>query len=84
MIKKIANKLTGKTTVKEAEAKKATAKTEKTTSAKRTTKKAAPEALLALIEKKAYELFQERGFGHGDDQSDWYEAEKIVSKKSKK
>ena len=77
MIKKIASKL------KEKSSGKATA-VKKTTSAKRTIKKTAQEGQLALIEKKAYELFQERGFGHGDDQSDWYEAEKIVSKKSKK
>jgi hypothetical protein len=34
--------------------------------------------LRSLIEKKAYELFVERGYTNGDDQGDWYKAEKLV------
>jgi hypothetical protein len=34
--------------------------------------------LHSLIEKKAYELFIERGYANGDDQGDWYKAEKLV------
>jgi len=30
------------------------------------------------IEKKAYELFEQRGFQHGLDQQDWFEAERII------
>jgi hypothetical protein len=31
----------------------------------------------------AYDLFEQRGYNHGDDQSDWYEAEKIILKNNK-
>lgn len=30
------------------------------------------------IQKKAYELFEQRGCCHGKDCDDWYEAEKLV------
>ncbi len=29
----------------------------------------------------AYELFRARGGAHGDDQQDWYEAERIVRRR---
>ncbi|MBI5150317.1 MAG: DUF2934 domain-containing protein [Candidatus Omnitrophica bacterium] len=32
------------------------------------------------IEKKAYELFEKRGYAHGNDFQDWVEAEQIVTK----
>ena len=32
------------------------------------------------IEKKAYELFEKKGFAHGNDFKDWIEAEQIVTK----
>ncbi len=32
----------------------------------------------ALIAKKAYELFEKRGYSHGRDQDDWWKAEKEV------
>ncbi len=32
------------------------------------------------IREKAYDLFQHRGYTHGGDWNDWFEAEKIVSK----
>lgn len=34
--------------------------------------------LQAMIAKKAYELYVKRGYSHGNDQRDWYEAEKAV------
>lgn len=30
------------------------------------------------IQKKAYELFRQRGGSHGSDWSDWFEAEKLL------
>jgi hypothetical protein len=30
------------------------------------------------IRQKAYELFEKRGYGHGNDLADWLEAEKMV------
>ena len=36
------------------------------------------EELSRRIQEKAYELYQSRGANHGDDQADWYEAERIV------
>lgn len=32
------------------------------------------------IAKKAYELFQKRGYSHGNDWQDWLEAERLVKK----
>ncbi|MDD5633932.1 MAG: DUF2934 domain-containing protein [Candidatus Omnitrophica bacterium] len=40
--------------------------------------------LFSLIQKKAYELYTKRGYSHGNDQTDWYEAEKIVLRSLKK
>jgi hypothetical protein len=36
-------------------------------------------AICQRIERKAYELFEKRGYGHGNDVNDWLEAEKIVN-----
>ena len=41
-------------------------------------KKIVPEELGGLISEKAYKLYEKRGCAHGDDQRDWYEAEKAV------
>ena len=89
MIKKIASKLAKKTTAKKA-AKTTAAKTKavatkkKTVTKKRTSKKMTQEELFALIEKTAYELYEGRGYSHGSDAGDWYEAEKIVLAPAKK
>ncbi len=75
MIKKAASKTTKKpkkTMVK----KKSVSKV-----SKKTKKKIAPEEFYTLIAKKAYEFYVDRGYSHGDDQLDWYEAEKAVSAK---
>ena len=42
------------------------------------------EEFCAMVQKKAYELFEKRGFYHGDDQADWYKAEKAVLTSLKK
>ncbi|MFH1847048.1 MAG: DUF2934 domain-containing protein [Candidatus Omnitrophota bacterium] len=34
----------------------------------------------SLIAKKAYDIFENRGYAHGNDQKDWYEAEKAIMK----
>lgn len=34
------------------------------------------------VAKKAYELYQLRGQSAGDDQADWFEAERIISARS--
>ncbi|MDD5006167.1 MAG: DUF2934 domain-containing protein [Candidatus Omnitrophica bacterium] len=36
------------------------------------------EDLTARIQKKAYELYVKRGYSHGNDWSDWFEAERLV------
>ena len=69
MMKKVIKKLTKKTTAK---------KTKTSSSRKKTSKKMTTEELSGLIEQKAYELYVNRGYTHGDDQGDWYEAEKAV------
>jgi hypothetical protein len=40
-------------------------------------------ALYEMIEKKAYELYEERGGEHGKEMDDWLEAERIVLGKKK-
>ena len=91
MIKRLANKLTKKTTAKnETKTTKAVKKTTtKKTKApaktrKNTRKKIGSDELFALIEKKAYEFYQSRGYQHGSDQGDWFEAEKVVLAELKK
>ena len=37
-------------------------------------------AIRQRIEKKAYEIFEKRGYAHGNDLQDWIEAEQIVTK----
>lgn len=37
-----------------------------------------PEELHERIARKSYELFEQRGCVHGNDQKDWFEAERIV------
>jgi hypothetical protein len=32
------------------------------------------------VEKKAHEIYEKRGSGHGNDWDDWFEAEKLVEK----
>ena len=53
----------------------------KTSSKKSTTKKNVQnEDFYSMIEKRAYELFLERGCSHGLHDQDWYQAEKEVMK----
>jgi len=40
------------------------------------------EDLSRKIQEKAFDLFQQRGGVHGDDQADWFEAERIVMQSS--
>ncbi|MBI4228996.1 MAG: DUF2934 domain-containing protein [Deltaproteobacteria bacterium] len=42
------------------------------------------ETLNQTIRKKAYEIYEKRGGGHGQDLDDWIEAENIVKGKRKK
>ena len=37
-------------------------------------------AIRERIEKKAYELYEKRGYNHGSDRQDWLEAEQIVAR----
>ncbi len=63
---------------------KATAKTSKETKKASTAKKKpviSREELISMIEKRAYELYLERGGAHGDDQGDWYRAEREILQK---
>lgn len=36
--------------------------------------------LFSKIQKRAYELYKKRGFTHGSDWTDWFEAEQQVKK----
>lgn len=75
MIKRIAKKLAKKTSPEKI----------KTTSTKKrkTKRKISQEEFYSLIGQKAYEFFEKRGYQHGDDQRDWYEAEKAVKSEYK-
>ena len=37
-----------------------------------------PEEIYQLIEKKAYEIFEQRGYVHGHDLDDWLQAEQMI------
>jgi hypothetical protein len=39
-----------------------------------------PEQFRQKVERQAYELFESRGCPSGDDQADWFEAEKVVTR----
>ncbi|MEA3489754.1 MAG: DUF2934 domain-containing protein [Candidatus Omnitrophota bacterium] len=69
MMKKVIKKLTGKSLTK---------KKSISTGRKKASGKISSEELFSLIEKKAYDLYVERGYTHGDHQVDWYKAEKLV------
>jgi len=78
---------TMKKTVKKSSAK--STKTKATKTAAKTKKSASSrkkptitqQELISLIEKRAYEIYLERGGAHGDDQADWYKAEQELRKK---
>ena len=59
-------------------------KTTSTKSPDGTLKKLNQGELYSLITKKAYEFYQRRGYNHGNDLRDWYEAEKAVMSNLKK
>ncbi|MFH1394630.1 MAG: DUF2934 domain-containing protein [Candidatus Omnitrophota bacterium] len=75
MMKKVIGKLRKKSSEKKA----VSAKPKK-----RVFKKISPEELQSLIADKAYSFYVERGFIHGNDQLDWYRAEKSVMASLKK
>lgn len=54
--------------------------TKSTTAARRPGGKSAQSSkdLSRRIREKAFDLYQQRGGVHGDDQADWFEAERIV------
>ncbi len=52
--------------------------TSASTTTKKTTGKSSSGDLQGMIAKKAYELYAKRGYSHGNDRGDWYEAEKYV------
>ena len=87
MIKRLASRLTKKT---DENKKKETAmdvkqtKSTSTKTKKTTRKNINSDVLSALIAKKAYEFYENRGYQHGNDQVDWYEAEKSVLASLKK
>ena len=39
---------------------------------------AKPQDLQKRIEEKAYELYERRGYSHGNDLADWLEAERMI------
>ena len=45
---------------------------------RKTAKKISQKDYFAMVEKKAYEFYVERGYTDGNDANDWYEAEKFV------
>ena len=38
------------------------------------------EKIQEIIKKRAYDLYCKRGYSHGNDRNDWYEAERQVKK----
>jgi hypothetical protein len=86
MIRKIAKRLVNRSSADSSKGtckKAATSMTKSSSKAKKETsrkKKVSWEEWNALITQKAYEIFEKRGYSHGRDSGDWYEAEKMISK----
>jgi hypothetical protein len=84
MIKKIAKKIGKKKSSKKTSAGKATrARKPARTKKRRTLKKVSQEQLQDMISMKAYEIYEQKGGFHGDDMSDWLQAEKLVASRVK-
>ncbi|MDD4957045.1 MAG: DUF2934 domain-containing protein [Candidatus Omnitrophica bacterium] len=73
-----------KKSAKTARTVKTTKKASTTTSKISSGKKISYQELWGMVEKEAYLLFADRGYTHGDDQYDWYRAEKNVLSNLKK
>ncbi|MBN1521979.1 MAG: DUF2934 domain-containing protein [Candidatus Aureabacteria bacterium] len=69
MVKKVVKKKEGESSLK------------RTTATRKVT--LSESELQSLIEKRAYEIFLERGCTHGDNEGDWYRAEREVRNKYK-
>lgn len=54
--------------------------TKKTASSSGKMSRMGEDELFYLIQKKAYEYYVKRGYTHGDDQADWYRAEREAGK----
>ena len=52
----------------------------KTAQKTKTERKISADEFIARVRMKAYELYEKRGFSHGQDLDDWLEAERIVKK----
>ena len=52
----------------------------KTANATKVEKKISADEFIARVRMKAYELYEKRGYAHGDDLDDWLKAEHIVKK----
>ncbi|MDH5683881.1 MAG: DUF2934 domain-containing protein [candidate division WOR-3 bacterium] len=52
----------------------------KTAQKPKTERKISADEFIARVRMKAYELYEKRGFSHGQDLDDWLEAERIVKK----
>jgi len=82
--KKTTTKTQAKTTKKTAAKKTVVKKTVAKPAAKKASlAKMKPGELNVLIAMKAYALFESRGYSHGNDLNDWYEAEKMIVAKVK-
>ena len=69
VIKKLAGKVARRTSNKK-----------RSTTRKSKSAEISTEEMHFLIEKKAYEIYAGRGYTHGDDLNDWYQAEEMVKK----
>ncbi len=75
MIRRIARKIKKKTTAKKVCITKSAGRPKKISM-----KDLSTEELNAMIAQKAFKLFEKQGYSHGNDQGNWYEAEKLVKK----
>ncbi len=78
MARKVTRKTVRKSSVEKKKSVSARKKIVSSSAKKSALEKISPGELSALAEKKAYELFERRGYVHGNDLGDWYEAEKAV------
>ena len=75
LVKKLKKRGASKTKKTAAKTKETSARTKRTTTRRR---KVSQEEWNTLIAAKAFEIFENRGYAHGNDQGDWHEAEKSV------
>ncbi|MBD3379467.1 MAG: DUF2934 domain-containing protein [Candidatus Omnitrophica bacterium] len=79
MMKKVINKISKKRSMASSRSTRKAKSSGRSSAGKARRKSVTSTEFMNLVERKAYEMWESRGYGHGGDQGDWYEAEKAVN-----